>query len=361
MTNYITMYNYLLQKGSEGIEASKRVKQVYSRLAEDAQGNDKYIFDINRATRPIEFIERFCKHSKGEWSGKPVTLDLFQKAFIQALFGFIDKETGLRKYREAFFLVARKNGKSTLLAGITLYMLTSDGEGGAECYTAATKYAQAKLIFDEVHNMIKQSVVLSKHFKKRKNDLYYSPTMSVFKPLSRNADTQDGLNSSFVCIDELHGIKDRNTYEVLKQSQSARRQPLFTMITTAGTIRECIFDDMYQYACDVVDGIIEDSTFLPIIYELDNREEWNNPQAWIKANPALGSIKKLDDLTTKVERAKQSPNELSGLLCKDFNIRETVKRHGYHLTQSTTQKHLTLQNSKGLIVSAALIYPLQRI
>lgn len=321
--NYITQYNDLLQRGE--IPACRRIKAVYSRLAAETQTAGKYVFDEAKASRPIEFIERFCRHSKGEWSGQPVRLELFQKAFIQALFGFIDTETGLRRYREAFFLVGRKNGKSTLLAGLALYMLIADGEGGAEVYSTATKYAQARLLFDECHNMVKQSPALSKHIRKRKTDLYYTPTMSKLQPLSRNSDTLDGLNASFVIMDELHGVKDRNLYEVMRQSQSARRQPLLVMITTAGTVRECIFDDMYSHACAVADGSLQDESFLPILYELDRRNEWTEPDAWAKANPSLGAIKKLDDLQIKVERAKQNPVELSGVLCKEFNIRETVK------------------------------------
>ena len=321
--NYITQYNDLLQRGE--IPACRRIKAVYARLAAETAAPGKYVFDEAKASRPIAFIEKFCRHSKGEWAGKPVALELFQKAFIQALFGFVDAQTGLRRYREAFFLVGRKNGKSTLLAGLALYMLIADGEGGAEVYSTATKYAQARLLFDECHNMIKQSPALSKHIRKRKSDLYYLPTMSKLQPLSRNSDSLDGLNASFVIMDELHGVKDRNLYEVMRQSQSARREPLLVMITTAGTVRECIFDDMYNHACEVADGIISDETFLPVLYELDKRDEWTDPDAWAKANPSLGAIKKLDDLQIKVQRAKQNPVELSGVLCKEFNIRETVK------------------------------------
>lgn len=321
--NYITQYNDLLQRGE--IPACRRIKAVYAHLAAETAAPGKYIFDEAKASRPIAFIEKFCRHSKGEWAGKPVALELFQKAFIQALFGFVDAKTGLRRYREAFFLVGRKNGKSTLLAGLALYMLIADGEGGAEVYSTATKYAQARLLFDECHNMIKQSPALSKHIRKRKSDLYYLPTMSKLQPLSRNSDSLDGLNASFVIMDELHGVKDRNLYEVMRQSQSARREPLLVMITTAGTVRECIFDDMYNHACEVADGVISDETFLPVLYELDKRDEWTAPDAWAKANPSLGAIKKLDDLQIKVQRAKQNPVELSGVLCKEFNIRETVK------------------------------------
>ena len=321
--NYIMHYNDLLQRGK--IPACRRIKAVYARLAAETQTPGQYVFDEAKADRPIAFIERFCRHSKGEWAGQRVTLELFQKAFIQALFGFVDANTGLRRYREAFFLVGRKNGKSTLLAGLALYMLIADGEGGAEVYSTATKYAQARLLFDECHNMVKQSPELSKHIRKRKSDLYYIPAMSKLQPLSRNSDSLDGLNASFVIMDELHGVKDRNLYEVMRQSQAARRQPLLVMITTAGTVRECIFDDMYNHACEIADGVIADNTFLPVLYELDKRNEWNDPTAWGKANPALGTIKKTDDLQIKVDRAKQNPNDLSGVLCKEFNIRETVK------------------------------------
>ena len=322
--NCIAAYNDLLERGE--IPVSRRIKAVYARLAaESLQPGGRYLFDEEKANRPIEFIERFCRHSKGEWAGQPVQLELFQKAFIQALFGFVDRDTGLRRYREAFFFVGRKNGKSTLLAGLALYMLIADGEGGAEVYSTATKYAQARLLFDECHNMVKQSPDLSRHMKKRKSDLYYVPGMSKLQPLSRNSDSLDGLNASFVIMDELHGVKDRNLYEVMRQSQSARRQPLLVMITTAGTVRECIFDDMYNHACAVADGAITDDTFLPILYELDRRDEWMEPDAWMKANPSLGAIKKTDDLTIKVQRAKQNPIELSGVLCKEFNIRETVQ------------------------------------
>ena len=344
--NYITEYNAKIQSGE--IAASRRVKAVYARLAADTNSiRGGYMFDEARANRPIEFIERFCKHSKGEWAGQGIRLKLFQKAFIQALFGFVDAQTGLRQYRESFFLVGRKNGKSTLLAGLALYMLTSDGEGGAEVYSTATKYAQARLLFDEAHNMIKQSPELSKHFKKRKTDLYYTPSMSKFQPLARNSDTLDGLNCSFCVMDELHGVRDRNLYEVMRQSQAARRQPLLVMITTAGTVRECIFDDMYSHAAQVADGIIKDPRFLPILYELDDRAEWTNPKAWVKANPALCSIKKLDDLTAKVERAKQNRNELSGVLCKEFNVRETVKTAWLSFDDINNEETFTLDDFRG--------------
>src|SRR5699024_1818671 len=159
------------------------------RLVHDIHNPSQYIFDEAKANKPIAFIERFCKHSKGQWAGKPVTLELFQKAYISALFGFVDKDTGLRRFKESMFYVARKNGKSTMLASIALYMMIADGEGGAEVYSIASKRDQAKILFDEAHNMIKQSEYLSKHIRKRKSDLYFPLTMSKFMPLARNSNT----------------------------------------------------------------------------------------------------------------------------------------------------------------------------
>lgn len=343
--NYLKAYLDAIEGGE--IVVCKRIRKVYTRLVYEAENPGKYRFDEERANRPIEFIERFCKHSKGEWAGQPVRLELFQKAFISALFGFVDSKTGFRKYREAFFMVARKNGKSTMLAGIALYMLLADGEAGAEVYSVATKKDQAKIIFDEVCHMVSQSPYLRKHIKKRKSDLYFSASMSKLQPLGKNSDTLDGLNSSCVILDEAHAVKDRNLYEVMKQSQSARTQPLFVTITTAGTVRECIFDDMYSYACKVADGVITDPTFLPIVYELDSKAEWKDPGAWFKPNPGLGRIKKLEDLMAKVERAKQSPKDLSGILCKDFNVRETLYNAWLDFDSINNEETFSLEDFRG--------------
>jgi phage terminase large subunit-like protein len=321
--NPIIEYWRQIQTGA--VTVSARVRKQYARLVEEIQNpQGAFVYDEARANKPIAFIEQFCKHSKGEWAGQPVKLELFQRAYIAALFGFVHRDTGLRRYRETLFMVARKNGKSTLLAGIALYMMIADKEPGAEVYSTATKKDQARIIFDETHNMISQSPELARYVRKRKSDLYFAMNMAKFQPLGKNSDTLDGLNAHCVIMDELHSVKDRNLYEVMKQSQSARRQPLLVMITTAGTVRECIFDDMYNYACSVVDGTFKDDTFLPIIYELDDREEWTDPAAWQKANPGLGTIKKAYDLADKVERAKNNPKDLSGILVKDFNIRDTT-------------------------------------
>lgn len=320
--NYVKEYYNRIESGE--IITSKRVKTVYGRLVKemDAAGdNSNYYFDEDAGERPILFIETFCKQSQGT-IGAPLELELFQKAYIQTLFGWLEKETGYRRYRETMFLCGRKNGKSTLLSGIALYMLIADYEGAAEIYSVATKKDQAKKVLTEAVNMIKQSPELRAVVKKRRNDVYFPATSSIFEALASDSNTLDGLNSHAVIIDELHAIRDRNLYEVMKQSTSSRRQPLVVMITTAGTVRECIFDNMYELACDIADGIKKDDTFLPVLYELDAREEWTNPLMWVKANPGLGKIKQYKTLAAFVERAKNNPADLPGVLCKDFNIRE---------------------------------------
>ena len=232
MSNYIDQYLDAIRSGK--CIVGNRIRRQYEKLSKDIhEPSGGYIFDQKRAEKPIQFIERFCKHSKGEWAGKPVKLELFQKAFISALFGFIHETTEERRYRETMLYVARKNGKSTLLSGLALYCLIADKEAGAEVYSVASKKDQARIIYEEVCNMVRQSPELLDITKKRKSDLYFPLTFSKMQPLGRNSDTLDGLNSSLVIIDELHSIKDRNTYEVMKQSQSARRQPLLVMITTA--------------------------------------------------------------------------------------------------------------------------------
>lgn len=346
MKNFIEAYLDEIKAGK--CIVCKRTRRQYERLVDDIHHpKDGYIFDQARAERPIAFIERFCKHSKGEWAGQPLRLELFQKAFISALFGFVDAKTGYRKYRETLFYVARKNGKSVMLSGLALYMLIADQEAGAEVYSVASKKDQAKIIYEETYNMVRQSPDLLQVIKKRKSDLYFPLTFSKFQPLGKNSDTLDGLNSSLVIIDELHSIKDRNLYEVMKQSQSARRQPLLVMITTAGTVRECIFDDMYKYACGVCDGTITDPHFLPIIYELDSKEEWLDPMKWEKANPGLNRIKKLDDLISKVSRAKQSPRDLTGVLVKDFNVIQSVASTWITFDDAANPETFELERFKG--------------
>lgn len=281
--NYIKEYINQIDEGK--IVVGEKVKKIYKRLLKESDDKSlPFYFDEETGNRPIEFIETFCKQAEGE-IGKPIKLELFQKAYIQALFGFIYRDTGLRRFNETMFLVGRKNGKTTMLSAIALYMMIADGEGSAECYSVATKKDQASKAFKSACAMRAQSPEIRAIINKRGTDMYMPSTFSSFEPLSSDSDTLDGLNSHLVIIDELHAIKDRNLYDVMKQSTSSRRQPLVVMITTAGYVRECIFDEIYDYANNVLNGTVKNDSFLPVLYELDKTEEWKDIKCWAKANP----------------------------------------------------------------------------
>jgi phage terminase large subunit-like protein len=326
--NPILEYWERIQAGEEVV--SQKVKRVYQKLVSDL--NDKkseWEYNPKRANHAIEFIENFCKHSKGKMGGKPFILELWQKAMIAALFGFVHKIDQTRKYRELLFIVARKNGKSALGSAIALYMLVADGEAGPEVVSAATKKDQAKIIWLESKRMVKKSPVLSKRIRTLVAELISDFNDGSFRPLSSDSNTLDGLNVHCSLIDELHAIQDKNLYDVIVDGMSAREQPLSIITTTAGTVREGIFDIKYDEAERIINGYddpdgYKDERVLPIIYELDRREEWTDEKAWKKANPGLGTIKSIDQLRQKVKKAQANPLLVKNLLTKDFNVRETT-------------------------------------
>lgn len=320
-----------LSSGKTLVNVSWKVYRVYKeivRYLDDPQSEWEY--SSTKANHAIEFVENYCKHSKGKMGGKPFIMELWQKALVAATFGIVHKITGLRKHREVLLMVARKNGKSTLSAAIGLYMQLADGEPGAEVYALASKKDQAKIIWLEAKRMVKKSPVLLKRNKPLVAELVADFNDSFFRPLGRDSDTLDGLNVHCATMDEIHAWMDDNLYDVIVDGTSAREEPLIFITTTAGTVREHIFDRKYDEAENVINGYDEedgykDEQLLPIIYELDSRSEWTNPECWSKANPGLGTIKKLDNLEQKVNKAKMNSALVKNLLCKDFNIPETTK------------------------------------
>lgn len=279
----------------DDIHNPKEIK-FYNEIAEEYETH-RFVFDEHKGRKPIRFIEQFCRHSKGKWAGKTIELELFQKAFIEALYGFIDEETGIRKYKKAVFLVGRKNGKSTLDSGLCTYMLTMDGEAGSECYASAVKKEQAKIVWDEAVRMVKQSPELCKRIRCLVTGMFYDKTNSFFKALASESNSLDGLNSHFVICDEIHAWKDKNLLDVMYDSMSAREQPILLETSTMGTVRESVFDNEYEYCSQIIDGYegkskVVDETILPIIYELDNPIEWQDEKKWFKANPGLRSNEK---------------------------------------------------------------------
>ena len=287
-----------------------------------------YIYDSKKAERPIYFMEHFCHHSKGKWSGKPVVLELWQKAAIEAAYGFVDKETGFRKYKKIVIYVAKKNGKSFLASGLGLYGLTSDGEGGAEVYSVATTRDQAKIVWQEAKNMVGKSPALKKRCRRTISGIYYDKENSWFSPLASKTDSLDGKNPYYILEDETWAWTDFEMVTIMEDGVSAREQPLIIETSTMGTVREKVFDTNYTYYSNIIKGYlglpggIVDETVLPIIYELDEIDEWKSEEAWYKANPNLGISKKIDYLRNKVNKAMNDPTKLTNLLCKDLNVRQ---------------------------------------
>lgn len=313
---------------SKKVTVSVKVKRVYQKLVQDLDDEmSEWEYDPKRANHAIEFVENFCKHSKGKMGGKPFIMELWQRAMTAALFGFVHKIDGVRKYREFILIVARKNGKSAWASAIALYMQMADGEPGPECVSAATKKDQAKIVWSEAKRMVKKSPVLSKRMRCLVAEIVSDFNDGVFKPLSSDSNTLDGLNVHCSVIDELHAIEDKNLYDVIVDGMTAREQPISIITTTAGTVREGIFDIKYDECERIINGYDSgeyvDERVLPIIYELDHRKEWTDPECWAKANPGLGTIKNANQLKAKVEKAKANPLLVKNLICKDFNIRET--------------------------------------
>ena len=334
---------------SKKVTVSVKVKRVYQKLVQDLDDEmSEWEYDPKRANHAIEFVENFCKHSKGKMGGKPFIMELWQRAMTAALFGFVHKIDGVRKYREFILIVARKNGKSAWASAIALYMQMADGEPGPECVSAATKKDQAKIVWSEAKRMVKKSPVLSKRMRCLVAEIVSDFNDGVFKPLSSDSNTLDGLNVHCSVIDELHAIEDKNLYDVIVDGMTAREQPISIITTTAGTVREGIFDIKYDECERIINGYDSgeyvDERVLPIIYELDNRKEWTDPECWAKANPGLGTIKNANQLKAKVEKAKANPLLVKNLLCKDFNIRETSKEAWLTFEQinNTTKYDLTL-------------------
>lgn len=243
--SYIEQYLKWIEDNPDKV--CHKIKVVYQKLVNDiktpreitflnkiTEENEThtYIFDEELGKRPIEFIEKFCKHSKGKWAGKPVILELYQKAFIEALFGFVDKDTKIRKYKKGALFIGRKNGKSTLDSGLACFMLTKDNEDGAEVYSVATKKEQAKIVWDESKRMIKKSPELARRIRCLINGIYYDSADAVYKALASESNSLDGLNAHFVIADEVHAWKDKNLLDVMFDSMSAREQPLLLETST---------------------------------------------------------------------------------------------------------------------------------
>lgn len=268
---------------------------------------EKYHFDAVAGQVAVDFIETYITHVKGDLGNKPFLLLPWEREFVSNLFGWKEKATGYRRYREAFVFVARKNGKSPLGAAIMLYLLIVDQEPGAELISIASDREQARAIFDTARYMVMQNQVLSQLVSPFRNAIVSKEGASVYKVVSSDAGGKHGGNLHGAAFDELHTQKDRELYDTIQTSFGARRQPLLLSMTTAGYDRTSICYEVYERACKVRDGIIQMDWFYPVIFEADPADDWTSEKTWEKANPSLGHTVKIDYLRQEFEKAKSSP------------------------------------------------------
>lgn len=321
-------YQFAEDVVSGKIVSGKRRKQACQRFIDElvkAHTDPSYPwkFDIEKAYRPIEFIERFLTPTKGAYSRMEL---LPWQHFLEAnMYGWVSKKTGYRRFREAIIVVGQGNGKSTLIAGNAAYGLTKDGERGAEIYCLANSREQARIIFNECSSQVANSPVLSKHVRVTKQGMFYDKTNSKFQPLASDSKNLDGRNVHMGVFDEIQEYRDYKLINVIKGKTKKRKQPLIIYITTLGSVIDGPLMDFYILGGQILDntGAIaqraSDRTFV-YIDEIDENDDPTDPACWGKANPSLGVLLDMEDLLDEWERVKTIPAERSNFINKQLNV-----------------------------------------
>lgn len=266
-----------------------------------------YWFDERAAVVVERFFERTLLHTVGEWAGRPFVLEGWQRQIVRDVFGWKREADGLRRYRRVYIEIPRKNGKSTLAAGLALYMLLADGEAGAQVYSVAADRDQAAIVFDQARLMVERSPYLAREAQVYKRSIVQLKTASSYKVLSADVPTKHGLNASAIIFDELHAQPNRDLWDVMTTSQASRRQPLLVAITTAGYDRTSICWEQHEYARQVAAGIVEDPEQYVFIAAAESEDDWTLEETWRKANPNYGVSVKPDYLAAEAARAQQTP------------------------------------------------------
>jgi phage terminase large subunit-like protein len=282
-----------------------------------------WVFDEARAARPCEFLS-LLPHIKGKWARERrlIELEPWQCFIIATVYGWVHRETGLRRFLEVYEEIARKNAKSTKGSGLLLFMLAADGEHGAECYTAATTRDQARIVFDDAKAMAERTPDLRTYLGVAimQHSLTVAHTSSKAAPLAAEGSTLDGLNVHFALLDELHAHKTRAVYDVIDTARGAREQSLLWTITTAGTDRSGICYERRTHVTKVLDKVIVDERTFGIIYTIDDNDDPFDPAVWPKANPNYGKSVLPDDLAAAAVKAQNTPSALNNFLTKRLNV-----------------------------------------
>lgn len=265
-------------------------------------------FDYETAQLACDFFPECLVHVKGEWAGRPIVLEDWQQGVIANIFGW-KRPDGTRRYRSAMLYVPRKNAKTTIAAGIALFLLFLDGEPGAEIYGAAANEEQAAICHTIAKGMVIGCPALAKRGKIFRRSITHESAGSSYQIVTSKAATKHGFNPHGAIIDELHAQKDRDLVEALTTGAGSRRQPFTLYTTTADFAKPSVCNEMHKYACDVRDGVIADPSFLPVVYEASREDDWTAEATWRKANPNLGVSVKLDFIREQCKKAQDRPAE----------------------------------------------------
>lgn len=350
-------YQFALDVTEGRIVSGKRRIQACQRFLrelDESVNNPNYpwVFDIEKAYRPIDFIERFLVPTKGAYSRMEM---LPWQCFIQAnMYGWVSKKTGYRRIREAMIIVGQGNGKSTMIAGNAGYGLTKDGERGAEIYALSNTREQARIVFGECSSQIMASPVLSKHVKVTRDGIYYEKTNSKFQPLASDSRNLDGRNVHMAVFDEIHEYRDYKLLNVIKGKTKKRKQPLIIYITTMGTVIDGPLMDYYVLGCNILDnnGAIDeraaDRTFV-YIDEIDENDSPDDPSCWCKANPSLGKLLSMEDLLDEWSRCRTIPAERSNFINKQLNVFTSIDEMSFLDAQTILKNNrsMNLEELKG--------------
>lgn len=282
----------------------------------------RYVFDVERANQAVAFFE-YLQLIEGAKANQPFKLEDWQKAIVGCVFGWVDRETMMRRYRECFIYVPRKNGKTPLAAGMVLYGLVMDREPGAQIYSAAAEKEQAALVFRHASGMALADEFLKDYCKVNRS--YKSITVhennALYKALSSDAFTKHGFSTHMCIVDELHAHRNGELVEVLESSTGARDQPLMVYITTADYNRPSICNVKHDYACKVRDGVFKDASFMPVVYEAGIDEDWTDPKVWARVNPNLGVSLQMDYMERACQKAQDEPTEENKFKRLHLNIK----------------------------------------
>lgn len=346
-----TIYAKLVIQGE--IIANKWVKLACERHLKDLKrskedSNFPWEFDEEKGWRPIRFIEKKCHPTKGSF--KHLVMQPWQHFVVGSMFGWVNKETGVRRYRESLIFVARKNGKTELESGLADYMAGFDGENGPNVYFLANSQKQASLLYEGSRTMIQKSPWLSDRFVPNRSEIRYPKTGGKILAMSAEKNNKDGENVHFAVFDEIHEYQDYSLINVMRNSRGTRKQPLIVYITTAGYVLDGPLVDMVDQGHDTLDNYDDDINNRAFYYlaSLDDKEEVNDPKMWVKANPNIG-LMQLADMITDFQNERRVPAQFADWLTKRFNIFSEVDELSY-ITPEILQKntrHLDLEELRG--------------